>query len=565
MVRLRRLIVPREATKLTVAAAHYRSEVRPLAADLRTLGVISMRLLPAITGTVSNREMPIAGARVSAPGIAETDTDALGRFRLEVQDAWPELVKVDAQGYAPKHLPLTTTETDLDLGRIVMERGGRIRVISARVAEIDSAVLLLRRDEKAVTVANATHIDGALEFSAVEAGSYFLVVKGKGPLQRSVKPVDVTDGTTTDVELALSRIRLTVSVTADRRPVSAEVRIEPLSGEWESSFVTGAEGRVTHELWQDGEFAATVSSGVDDGFIAHEAIHANEQEEAHWDIELPTKRVVGLVVGSDGRPLEGARVVLETTLGDGSIRAVEASDAAGAFRFSSVFAGDQSLTVSLAGHAKETRTFVIGESEPEHRLTVQLHRALVRTVRVVDSAGRAVANALLAEAPGAGTERISDGAGEATVELREGERKTLYVFPPGGSFAVVQVEAEQNQNGGSAPVIATVPPGPASLRVVARAGGEPVVGVFFALRHDGVMIPVGVRFSMLNRRGIPVQTGHDGTAVMTSVPLGVYEVWPYFSRAEALRIEAGTVEPAARIAVQPGLNVVTFTFDKSEP
>jgi len=291
-----------------------------------------------------------------------------------------------------------------------------------------------------------------------------------------------------------------------------------------------------------------------------ESIAASAGPEVTWEIDLPTKQITGHVLGADGRPLQAANVLLKTTVGETQGQRSVSTAADGAFDFAAVAAGDQEIVATAAGYLKESSFFTLREDDAKHDVTLTLQQGLVRTLRVFDSSGHAIPRAVVADETGAANERLTDDLGTLEIELRKGEQRTFYVMPPGGSFASVRVTAPAAEDTGAIDV--SVPPGPAQLRVLARTRDDvPLPNVFFAMRYNGVMIPIGVQFSLLNRRGVPVQTGPDGVALLAALPAGIYEVWPYFTRAELQRITAGLVAPAARITAGAGVNVISFTFD----
>ena len=553
---LRQIILLDKNAQLTATALHHSAVTRTIAARQRDLGTILLRLAPAITGTIIADGAPVLGASIKA-GDAATETDALGRFRLELPAAWPEAIRITAPAFAPRLVLLPRLQREFDAGTITLVRGGAIR---AQVSGVDvkTADLLLASGDRFLTVKSAAPADGVLELAPVEPGSYVLLLKGERELQRFASEVSVENGITTEVTLPLKTRKLRINVAADDRPVASELQIMRPSGDWNATLRTSDTGTVTAEAWQEGEFHVFVGRDGRDSIMTNEAIDP-APDEVVWDIDLPSKRVAGRVIAEGGQPLPGVKVSLESFDGEGASHRSVTTGADGTFEFVAVAAGEQTLTGILSGYVKSTSSFALGQDDKERLVTLELARAFARAVQIVDTAGRPLPKAVLVDEAG-GMQRVADDNGSATIELKKGERRTFYVLPPQGSFTTVSITAPEAAD--STPLRVVVPPGPAQLRVVAQTRkNAPVPGVFFAIRHNGKMLPLTVQFAMLDRHGVPVQTGPDGNALIPALPLGVYELWPYSSRRELPRIFDGLVEPAARIVLNQGPNVVTFTFE----
>jgi hypothetical protein len=111
----------------------------------------------------------------------------------------------------------------------------------------------------------------------------------------------------------------------------------------------------------------------------------------------------------------------------------------------------------------------------------------------------------------------------------------------------------------------TIPNGSATIVIQARSeGGSSIDDVLLALRFNGRVFPPAVRELMQYRRGMPLATAVNGSAVFHRMPIGLYEFWPYRSARELSAIHFGSAAPV-RLAAAAGENQVDLTFSPRKP
>ena len=149
--------------------------------------------------------------------------------------------------------------------------------------------------------------------------------------------------------------------------------------------------------------------------------------------------------------------------------------------------------------------------------------------------------------------------GAVQLALNPHEKRTLFVIPREGSFAIVQIAAESPSDH----VKVIVPRPEASIGIRAtRKDGTAIPNVGLMLRYNGHMIPGEAVQALALQQSTVVFIDADGVATLAGLPLGHYEIWPVLTRKQQRELLAGTPGPAAaQLMAQPGQNWVTLTIE----
>lgn len=562
-------------TRLTIGALEHRTTERILSPSVPNLGSVDLQRFPVLTGRVvdAKSSIPVPDAEVFlSSGKRAATTDAAGRFRVVIEDAWPAAISVASSGHASKIVPLLKTVTDTDLSRIALSAGGGIHLTVSGVA-IDSLSWQLRaivsefkdepRREGAFTPGQTeTSIDG------IEPGEYRIVVKGSAPLEQFSRTVTVRDGQRSDVQITIHprtiriETRLGVNALGD-----ADVEVRHLSARWTARMKTDETGLFETDLWQGGELEAIMSRmpavhSWRDRFVI-------DEDQTRWTIRAVDRKIRGRVVDAEsGKPVEGAVVLLEMEREDGqalSMRAVASSD--GSFEFGAVVPGGHTLQAVKTGYQPDQKWSVgVAESDEliEKILPIEPYAGQVQLIAVTDR-GMPIAGASVFFASRAGVREIAatDSNGRTPVPLTfDGETGVLFVVPQSGSLGFARVTRVEERD--SDEVIVRVPAGSARVEIRAEnTSGEPLPRIGLMMRWNGMFLPQEVVGKINEVQGTQSLTDLNGRIVYSHLPPGLYDLWPFASQEEFRRVYYGTPPPpAASVQIAHGPHTVVLNFSE---
>jgi hypothetical protein len=553
------------------AAAPHRQPVQSRVTRERSAYELVLVPVPVWSGRVIDKRTRkgVAGALVTAlpQETSLGNTDYNGTFSFEVPPEEPKALRFTSGGYGTKVIAAPAARTDAALPWIELLPAGTIVVEVEHEADLDVEVWQSTDERNALQVAakRLTAEEKAARFEGIDAGDYELRLRGEGPFERYSIAVSVKEAEITTERIALDPVPLDISIVHDERPMPfARLHLTHMDPQWQTAAVADAAGHAKGTLWQRGLFVASVARPGSGGahFTRRSLTGVHEIE---WRIELSGGTVKGVVVDAVERfPVARAVVVLGTTATDRTHSEQQATTGeAGEFEFAFVPEGEQKLSVQATGYVAQQESFATTTAAPGRQFRIELVPAETIAVRVVSSYGAPLVGATITDALGATPQQwMTNAEGLVDVPFRRGETKTLFVVPREGSLAVAKITAAAD---GPKEQQIIVPKGEATIDIRTQdPAGKAIEGVEMLMRYNGVLLPDVVVRLMLRVQGNVLQTGAGGGTQLRNLPLGYYEFWPFFSRAEYQRLQSGTLPPGTALGVTPGNNAVVMTFEPAK-
>lgn len=203
------------------------------------------------------------------------------------------------------------------------------------------------------------------------------------------------------------------------RPVAgASVLLTEEELVWDTRLEAGDDGRFVGALWQPGAYTASVWRDPNAApYVADVALSAEP-----LIIDVPDRLVTGRVVGDDGRPIAGAKVILRTQGEHLTLTAGTSSASDGRFEFFGVREGAQTLRAKAPSYLdSDVASFELLGATARHSHDRKLARGTQRTVRVVDTYSEPVGGAMLFAACDGHIKStaVTDAQGQVDVTLPE--------------------------------------------------------------------------------------------------------------------------------------------------
>lgn len=393
--------------------------------------------------------------------------------------------------------------------------------------------------------------ESAATFTGLAEGLYLVLARGPQPLQRLGAKANVGSSGGA-VRLTLPKAKTSLRVTLAGRPVPrAAVLLTEDELLWDTRLEVGDDGRLEGALWQPGLYVASVWRNRDAApYVADVTLSAKP-----LTIDVPDRLVTGRVLGEDGRPIAGAKVILRTQGDHLNLTAGTSSASDGRFEFFGVREGAQALRAKAPSYLEsDVATFELLGAPARHALDLTLVRGTQRTVRVVDTHSAPIGGAtLFAVCDGhIKSTALTDAQGQAEVALPDAGACSIFALPEEGSLAVVEVARKD-------PLIVRVREGSSSLKLSLKTeNGKAFSDVWLLMRIDGVVVPPAVAHQLFIR-GLRLMTNPEGSISLAHIPPGTYDFWPYRWQTEGQMLYESAWAMAAPISlhVVSGENTAT--------
>jgi hypothetical protein len=385
------------------------------------------------------------------------------------------------------------------------------------------------------------------------AGSYTLIVAGRGPLQRFAVPFGIaaTD-TRRRLEVALPRTgRIRGTVRMGGVPL-AGVRVTFTAGELQMTATTDTKGAIESAFWAPGDYKVVVEGGP----LPAPAIVSAVLRDA-FSVDLPNRVVTGRVLDDRGAPVPDALVALTSEQRGFAPSVSVPTNGKGEFTFAGVSGARQTLTVTAQGYLYAPDvSFSMPETDLLHDETVTVTHGYLRPLQLVDSRGEPVIGATVICAADGHVVAKTHGNEQGRVWLPTpaAAESTAFVVGPDGALAIRHFGRAAEEASSDVQRI-VVPAASSSLELVTlTTDGEAMPGVALLMRYNGELVPPEIAAELRRAAaGWQLATGSDGRARLEPIPPGVYEFWPYASPAEAQLL----IESAVGMAAPINVNVVT--------
>lgn len=421
----------------------------------------------------------------------ETNTGADGRAPLDGLAAGEWTVTITHEGHASASRTVIVRSGDPE--PLVVELAPaarlRLRLVDAAGAPVGGRmIVLMTRDEQGEGGTAVTDDDGRCELTPLSAGTYTvqgMTTAGGGQGMVRLGEVVVAEGAQIDLELrAEGAARVRGQVLRGARPLAnAPVFVTPASGDWLAGYAwasTDGAGRFEVEL---GPGQHRVSTAGAEG----RSVDLRPGASIDVTLEVRAGTVAGRVLGRDGKPIDGVRVLLRRVDGDvdeDELADMQASwtddptDALGRYQLDRVRPGRYRLAASAPGvgavvgdeltiGADDARLGLDLVLSPGARLEVTLTRQdgtpAVGAQVTLHHAGLRLPDGLLS----GGGARTADGQGRVVVE--DALPGDYVVLGSSGVSGLALVEGVRGAAGGTTSVPLGLRP-PGSLVVIAPAG-----------------------------------------------------------------------------------------------
>jgi len=392
-------------------------------------------------------------------------------------------------------------------------------------------------------------------FGPVAAGAYIVLASGPQPLQRATAKVVVGADDTRQAKIVIPQRSVDGRISLGGKPLAgASVRIQSEAFNWSTETVTDADGAIRGPMWEAGTFNLAIYGGGLPSLVRW-GVTLGREPKATFSVDIPARRIRGVIVDDRG-PVEGALVILRSKLpGPTNVRTRTGKD--GVFEYVGIRPGKHTLDVISNGHLLGDPIDVEARADDavvERRIV--LARGTPRNVTVVDQHGSPVADALVACTSESSVRSVgrTDDAGRAV--LATTDDSIAWAAPADGSIGVVRLDRETSA------VKITAARAASSLNVhILSTDGKGIPNVMLLMRYNGFVIPPALQQFLPIRNAT---TNDEGQAMLTHIPAGVWEIWPYSSTEESEALIASALPLAPiNINVVTGENEVTVHVRKN--
>lgn len=450
--------------------------------------------------------------------------DAEGEVRCEMPIPERDVICIEHPTLGRARAHLDGRRGEVALGAVQLRSGAAVVVTNPPHLELpQESTVTVYSGSRAVSDPRVIGSHDAIEINGLAAGKYTLVLSGPGPLQRRQFPFELQANALLDVILTIDPYRLTGRIQYDGEGLEADVALQ--GDLWDSELRSGPDGSFAAEAWEETDVAIIVTG---EALTAPYMIMRHvSPTDSHLEFEIPSRRISGRIVDADtGKGIAFVSLQVESDVeGTRATRPVEvASD--GSFEIEGAGEGVYRFIAQgvryLTNDAQELR---VDTHHGDQSVDIALKRGVNVVVQAVWPDGHAVANSLVLDefrADGSAA-RISraNAAGRATIAVPEHGRKTVFIMPESGSFAIATVVGDVAQP----ELRVMVPRAAAVLTVVATdTEGAPLSGVSLSLRTGDHEIPSGVLRTLARRAGERTVTDASGRLTIPALPPGRYAI-----------------------------------------
>jgi hypothetical protein len=364
--------------------------------------------------------------------------------------------------------------------------------------------------------------------------------------------------------MEIQPIDLSGLVSRRNRPIAgANLSIKAVITGWTANVIADDQGEFREELWEGGQFAVQVTSSE----LRAPYFFMDEVKDiggfARWNIRVPGGSITGRVVdAASRRPIPAAALTLDSELsGNDTTRSIggESNDQ-GVFAFDAVEAGQHIVTAEAERYSPARSPAIVFATNDESRhVELALSRAKTVQVLVMSAESRPIAAAAVVhELLPPDVVPRTDIDGRVDVPFSGDAHPVLLVLPREGSFALVSPAVSPSKE--MLRIAVPLPTTGLAISVFDETSGAPVGRVNILIRYNGVFLSPRLMALAPQSLGTALKTDSNGSLILTALPAGRYELWPYGGLQEAAAIMRGGIAPPAVVLASGGLQTVRITL-----
>lgn len=465
---------------------------------------------------------------------------------------------VNAGVHHPEYLSqkvegLSAAPGALAFREVVLEEGGRIRAKVSIDGQAQEGVRCQVMDPRAADEKSwqlyegLTDRQGICRSQKLPAGSYLLFANLPEERGRLSRTLVIQNGSDTEEEFTLSKIRLGGKVSRGSDPVSGfMIRVLELNEELNAPVgvgkgQTGEDGTYEIALWKPGRYVvALLGSPESRAFLARKNITVEAGEKAETvDFPLKSASVRGKVVDESGNPIAAADVFLRWS----GMERWASTNEQGELEFPLEEEGSGDVRAEKEGYRpSQLQEVALADEDELPPVTLVLEKEKTFKGTLSSAAGVPVAGGWVGALKSVyGDEYIeepregrTDAKGRFEVVPIPGVRSRLFASGPGCPLSFF----DPLDSGGDLSLRCQGQPAVLDLTLT-DSQGHPVPNAAIVLRQGNVILPKTLLNFHLSFLGFRAQTDASGRMVIPNLAPGNYEVFLWRPQVEGM-IEAGS-------------------------
>ena len=518
--------------RLTIAAEHHRLYTKDLDVDKDlSLPEIALSPVPAISGRVIARqkelEIPLAGAQVFAGAKQLATTNEQGLFRVELpEEPPPSEIIVMHTGQAPKKVALfENLAAENELGTIELPRGSVLTVVLDRRADIPKTLVVSVVGKQPLGKREVKPYEKEIAFPGIPPCVCQIVIKGTEPLEVMNDAVEVKDD---DLEhtVVIEPFRLDGRIVVGNESLrgGGTAEIVGAGGLWRVQVPIDEEGRFGGTMWQTGKVTGWLKTALNPSPIMEVSPDLGN-DPSPWNIMLKRRFIEGHVFDATTKePVANAHLGVVITAGERRSESAADVQKDGAYSIPAVQNGRYDVSVTSADHADAKRVVLLGRDEETQTVDFPLEGGVETEVWCVWWTNEPARGARVVSPDG--RVDVANADGRATLRLRAGETRWIYVVPRQGSFAFAELRTPRS--GAASTVQVIVPPPAGSLRITSRLRAP--VSVSYQSRE---LPPAVLQYLRAD--------SEPGVMRLVHLPAGAYGAWTPGARWVQVELNSGEV------------------------